>query len=80
MSPSKILANGAGMFTVQAGGLSGGGSYVIEAGPNTAIGSPATGNYALTAEFGTTAAQLTTLTAGTLASTGSDPVVQPLRG
>ena len=27
------------MFTVQASGLSGGGNYVIEAGPNTAVGS-----------------------------------------
>ena len=62
----QILANGAGMFTVQASGLSGGGSYVIEAGPNTAIGSPATGNYALMAQFGTTAAQLSTLAADTL--------------
>ena len=58
----QILANGAGMFTVQASDLSGGGNYVIEAGPNTAIGSPAAGNYALVAQFGTTAAQLTGLT------------------
>ena len=68
----QILANGAGMFTVQASGLSGGGSYVIEAGPNTAIGSPATGNYALVAQFGTTAAQLSNLASDTLlASAGS---------
>jgi hypothetical protein len=67
----QILANGVGMFTVQASGLSGGGSYVIEAGPSTAIGSPAAGNYALTAQFGTTAAQLSTLASDTLASPGA---------
>ena len=67
----QILANGAGMFTVQAGGLSGGGNYVIEAGPNTAVGSTSTGNYALVAQFGTTAAQLSTLATGTVDSTGS---------
>jgi hypothetical protein len=67
----QILANGAGMFSVQAAGLSGGGSYVIEAGPNTAIGSPVAGNYFLAAQFGTTAAQLSNLAANTLASTGS---------
>jgi hypothetical protein len=67
----QILANGAGMFSVQASSLSGGGSYVIEAGPNTAIGSPASGNYSLVAQFGTTAAQLSTLASNTLPSTGS---------
>jgi Bacterial Ig-like domain (group 2)/Matrixin len=64
----QILANGAGMFTVQAGGLSQGGNYVIEAGPNTAIGSPTTGNYAVVAQFGTTAAQASTLATGTVDS------------
>jgi hypothetical protein len=67
----QILANGAGMFSVQASGLNGGGSYVIEAGPNTAIGSPAAGNYFLVAQFGTTAAQLSSLASNTLPSTGS---------
>jgi hypothetical protein len=51
--------------------LSGGGSYVIEAGPNTVIGSPTAGNYSLVAQFGTTPAQLSTLASSTLASTGS---------
>jgi hypothetical protein len=67
----QILANGAGMFSVQASGLSGGGSYVIQAGPNTAIGSPAAGNYSLVAAFGTTSAQLSSLASSTLPSTGS---------
>ena len=67
----QILANGAGMFTVQAGGLSGGGNYVIEAGPNTAVGSPTTGNYAVVAQFGTTAAQGSTLATGTVDSPAS---------
>jgi hypothetical protein len=72
--PQQILADGAGMFTVQASDLKGGGNYEIKAGPNTAIGSPAAGNYALVAQFGTTSAQLTSLAAGTLpASTGSTP-------
>jgi hypothetical protein len=67
----QILANGAGMFSAQASDLSGGGSYVIEAGPNTAIGSPAAGNYSLVAQFGTTTAQLSSLASNTLPSTGS---------
>ena len=62
----QVLANGAGMFTVQASALSGGGNYVIQAGPNTAVGSPAAGNYALVAQFGTTAAQLSSLASDTL--------------
>jgi hypothetical protein len=44
---------------------------VIEAGPNTTIGSPAAGNYALTAQFGTTSAQLSTLASNTLTSPGA---------
>ena len=68
----QILANGGGMFTVQASGLSGGGSYVIQASPNTSIGSPTTGNYALMAQFGTTAAHLSSHVSNTLpASAGS---------
>jgi hypothetical protein len=69
--PQQILANGAGMFSVQASGLNGGGSYVIEDGPNTAIGSPAAGNYFLVAQFGTIAAQLSSLASNTLPSPGS---------
>ena len=67
----QILANGAGMFTVQASGLSKGGNYVIEVGPNTAVGSPTTGNYAVVAQFGTTAEQASTLATGTVDSPGS---------
>jgi hypothetical protein len=67
----QILANGGGIFTVQAGGLRGGGDFVLAAGPDTGIGSPSTGNYAIVAQFGTTAAQLSGLAAGTLAATGS---------
>jgi hypothetical protein len=67
----QILANGAGMFSVQASSLSGGGSYVIEAGPNTAISSPAAGNYSLVAHFGTTTAQLSSLASSTLPWAGS---------
>src|SRR5262249_42533176 len=67
----QILANGRGMFTVQASGLRGGGNYVIEAGPDTAMGSPAAGNYAVVAQFGTTAASLSGLASDILASAGS---------
>jgi hypothetical protein len=66
--PAAVLANGAGMFTVQAVGLKGGGNYVLNVGPETAAGSAAVGNFALTAQFGTAAAQLSTFAAGTLAA------------
>ena len=69
--PAQVLANGDGMYTVQATGLKGGGNYLLGAGPNTALGSPTMGNYALTAQFGTTAAQLSALASDTLASPGA---------
>jgi hypothetical protein len=52
-------------------GLSGGGHYVIRVGPNTALGSPAAGNFALAAQFGTSAAQLSSLASDTVAPDGS---------
>ncbi len=66
--PAQILANGAGTFTVQAVGVKPGGWYFLKVGPDVASGSSSTGNYALTAQFGTAAAQLSTFANGSLAS------------
>jgi hypothetical protein len=68
--PAQVLANGNGAFTVQAAGVKPGGSYFIKVGPATASGSAAAGNYALTAQFGTAAAQFSTLATSTTASAG----------
>lgn len=68
--PSRILANGNGTFTVQAVGLKPGGRYFLKVGPNTAAGSASTGNFALIAEFGTAAAQLSTFASSTNIAAG----------
>ena len=49
-------------------GVKPGGSYFLKVGPDVASGSSSTGNYALTAQFGTAAAQLSTFANGSLAS------------
>ena len=69
--PAQILTNGDGTFTVQAVGVKAGGWYLLKVGPETGAGSPATGNYSLSVQFGTAAAQLTNFAAGTLPSNGS---------
>jgi hypothetical protein len=69
--PVQVLANGAGAFTVQAVGVKPGGWYFLKVGPDTSAGSAATGNYALTSEFGTVAAQLSTFANGSLATAGA---------
>jgi hypothetical protein len=63
---SQVLANGSGMYTIQAVGVKAGGNYLLRVGPATASGSAAVGNYALDAKFGTSAAQLTTLLNGSI--------------
>jgi hypothetical protein len=63
---SQILANGNGVFTVQASGLNGGGNYILEV-SSDASGS-SVGNYALDATFGSTAANLSTFATGNLSA------------
>jgi hypothetical protein len=64
---AQILANGNGVFTVQAAGLKAGGSYCLSV---SSDGSTAgVGNYALNATFSATAASLTTFAGGSLAAT-----------
>ena len=59
---AQILANGDGVFTIQAAHLDGGGNYYLQVSSN---GSTAgIGNYALDATFGTTAANLSTFASG----------------
>jgi hypothetical protein len=59
---AQILANGDGVFTIQAAGLNAGGNYELEV---SSGGSAAgVGNYALDAEFGTSAADLSTFAGG----------------
>jgi hypothetical protein len=69
--PVQVLANGNGIFTVQAVGIKGGGLYFLEIGSGVASGSPASGNFALTAQFGTAAANLGTLAAATNVAPGA---------
>jgi hypothetical protein len=62
---SQILANGAGTFAVQAVGLKSGGNYFLKVTPNT-VSTDDSGNYALDAQFGTAAANLSTFASGSL--------------
>jgi hypothetical protein len=60
----QILANGDGVFTIQASGLNSGGNYELQV---SADGSTSgVGNFALDATFGTTAANLSTFASGDL--------------
>ena len=65
---TQILANGNGMFTVQAVGVKAGGWYLLKVGPAPASGSAALGNYSFSAQFGIAAAGYSTFASGTLAS------------
>jgi hypothetical protein len=62
----QILANGNGVFTVQATGLNQGGNYELEV--STGGSSDGTGNYALSATFGSAAADLSTFAGGKLSA------------
>jgi hypothetical protein len=63
---AQILANGDGIFTIQASNLKGGGNYFLQvsAGGSTS----GVGNYALDAEFGSTAANLSTFASGSVSA------------
>lgn len=65
--PAQILANGGGVYTVQAAHLKSGGHYflrVSSGGSTTGVG-----NYSLTATFGSASAQLTQFAGGSLNAT-----------
>jgi hypothetical protein len=64
---SQILANGNGIFTIQASGLKSGGNYSLQV--STGGSSAGVGNYALDANFGSTAANLSTFASGSLSAT-----------
>jgi hypothetical protein len=62
--PAQILANGNGIFTIQAVNLSAGGNYYLQV--STGGSTAGVGNYALNAQFGTVAAHPTTFASGSL--------------
>jgi hypothetical protein len=64
---AQILANGNGVFTIQAANLKSGGNYSLHVSSEGATAG--VGNYALYAEFGSTAANLTTFADGGLQAT-----------
>ena len=66
---AQVLANGGGMFTVQAVGVKPGGNYLLRVGPATSTGSASSGNFALSAQFATSAAQLSTFASANVSST-----------
>jgi hypothetical protein len=69
--PTQVLANGNGTFSVQAVGVKPGGWYFLQVGPDTAAGAPDSGNYALTAQFGTSVANLSAFAQGAGISPGA---------
>lgn len=64
--PARILANGNGVYTIQAENLQSGGNYFLRVSANSLNGQPQTGNYSLTASFGGAAEQLTPFLADTI--------------
>jgi hypothetical protein len=66
---AQILADGDGVFTIQAADLNSGGNYYLSV---SSDGSTAgVGNYALDAAFGTTAASLTTFASGSVSASAA---------
>jgi hypothetical protein len=63
---AQILANGDGIFTIQASGLNSGGNYFLDV--SSGGSASGVGNYALEAEFGSTAANLSTFAGGNLSA------------
>jgi hypothetical protein len=63
---TQILANGNGIFTIQASGLNSGGNYVLEVSSDGSASGM--GNYALDATFGSAAANLSTFASGNLSA------------
>ena len=66
--PSRILANGNGVFTIQAENLTSGGDYFLRVSANASASQPQIGNYSLVASFGAAAEQLTAFLADSLAT------------
>ena len=64
----RVLANGDGVYTIQATGLNAGGNIYLEVN-SAASPAAAPGNYAIEARFGTVAASLTDFASGTVAPT-----------
>jgi hypothetical protein len=64
--PAQILANGNGVFTIQAANLSSGGNEFLQVSSDDSTSG--VGNYALDATFGTAAANLSTFAGGGLQS------------
>jgi hypothetical protein len=63
---AQILANGDGVFTIQASGLNSGGNYELQV--SSGGSASGVGNYVLDAEFGSTAADLSTFASGGLSA------------
>jgi hypothetical protein len=63
---AQILANGDGIFTIQASNLKGGGNYFLQV--SSGGSTSGVGNYALDAEFGSTAANLSTFASGSVSA------------
>jgi hypothetical protein len=68
---AQILANGGGVFSVQATGLKSGGNYFLRVTPSTSSNA-VVGNHALEAEFGTAAASLSTFASSSLDSAATE--------
>ena len=68
--PARILANGNGVYTIQAENLKSGGDYYLRVSANSLNGQPQSGNYSLVASFGASAEQLTTFLASSVAAPG----------
>jgi hypothetical protein len=67
---AQILANGNGVFTVQASGLNSGGNYFLEV--SSGGSASGVGNYFLDATFGLTAANLSTFASGNLSASAPE--------
>jgi hypothetical protein len=63
---AQVLANGDGLFTIQASDLKSGGRYSLQV--SSAGSSAGVGNYALDAEFGATAANLSSFAGGSVSA------------
>jgi hypothetical protein len=63
---AQILANGDGIFTIQASNVKAGGNYELQVSSDGSTSG--VGNYALDAEFGSTAANLSTFAGGSVSA------------
>lgn len=67
--PAQIIANGNGVYSIQASNLKSGGNYYLRVSSNNAT--TGVGNYALTATFGGSTAQLTNFAGGSVGAATS---------